>query len=389
VLGQAHRSIFTDEHHWFRESVRAFVEKEVAPHAHEARQRHELGRGLWLAAGLAGLLGLGVDEELGGSGTDDFRFNAILGEELATAGLAFASSIGIQTDVVSPYLTKLTTAEQRQRWLPDFCAGRIVTAIGMTEPGAGSDLASLRTTATRTDGAWLLNGAKTFITNGSSADLVIVAARTRSGSRREGITLFGVESGMGGFSRGAKLAKLGQHEADTAELFLDNVCVPDTNVIGEVDGGFRHMMEHLPQERLSVACVNLGHARAALTSTLGYVKERHAFGRPIGTFQNSRFALARAVTDLDVGQAFVDQCLMRHVAGTLTTAEASQAKWWSSEVQDRILDTCVQLHGGYGYMEEYSVARAWVDARVTRIWAGATEIMQEVVGRALALGEPK
>jgi alkylation response protein AidB-like acyl-CoA dehydrogenase len=383
------RLIFDDEHRWFEESVREFVRRELIPRREEIRAQRGIDRDLWLRAGEHGFLGLGVPTDYGGAGVDDFRFNAILGEQLARAGMAYASCFGIHTDVVAPYLLELTTAEQRDRWLPRFCAGDLLTAIGMTEPEAGSDLAGLRTTAVAAGGDWILNGAKTFITNGMSADLVIVAARTDGGARGRGITLFAVEREMSGFSRGRKLAKVGQHEADTAELFFDGVRVPAANVIGEVDGGFAHMMDRLTQERLSSACANLAHAAGAVETTLAYVRTRNAFGRPIGTFQNSRFLLADLVTRLDVTQAFVDRCLMDHVERCLTPVDAAKAKWWTAEVQNAALDACVQLHGGYGFMEEYDVARAWADARVTKIWAGSNEIMKEIIGRGLGLGDPR
>jgi alkylation response protein AidB-like acyl-CoA dehydrogenase len=382
------RSIFTDEHRWFRESVGQFAERSLRPVAERIREQRFIDRSLWLEAGAHGFLGIGVPEEYGGAGTRDFRFNAVFGEELAArVGLAYASSFGIQTDVVAPYLLELTTDAQRQRWLPRFCSGELITAIGMTEPEAGSDLAALRTAAVREDDGWAVSGSKTFITNGASADLVIVAARTSAGERGRGITLLAVEADMEGFTRGRKLHKVGQPEADTAELFFNAVRVPDENVLGEVDAGFRHMMERLPQERLSGACVNLAHARGAFERTLAYVQERRAFGRPIGSFQNSRFVLAELATELDVGQAYVDQCIAAHVEGSLSALDAAKAKWWTAEIQNRVVDQCVQLHGGYGYMEEYDVARAWADARVTKIWGGSNEIMKELIGRSLGLSE--
>jgi alkylation response protein AidB-like acyl-CoA dehydrogenase len=375
------RDLFDDEHDWFRETVREFT-----PSREAHRRAHAIPRSAWLAAGRAGLLAVALPEDLGGSG-GDFRFNAVMGEELARAGLAYASSFGIHSDIVAPYLLGLTDTAQRERWLPGFASGELVTAIGMTEPGAGSDLAALRTTAKRDGAGWVLNGAKTFITNGAGADLVIIAART--GEQRSDISLFGVERGTPGFSQGEPLVKVGQPEADTAELFLEDVRLPAGALIGEVGRGFAHMMERLPQERLSATFANLGHAAAALDSTLAYVKERSAFGRPIGSFQNSRFALAEAATSLDVAFAFADRCLAAHVSGRLDPIDAAKAKWWSADVQNRVIDTCVQLHGGYGYMDEYDVARAWADARVTKIWAGSNEIMKEVIGRDLGLGEPR
>jgi alkylation response protein AidB-like acyl-CoA dehydrogenase len=379
------RTLFEDEHLWFRESVRDFVQRTILPARERHRTERAIDRDVWLAAGSHGFLGLGVSQDYGGSGVDDFRFNAVLGEELARAGVAYASAFGIHTDVVSAYLLRLTTDEQRERWLPRFVTGEHITAIGMTEPEAGSDLAGLRTSATRSGEEWVINGAKTFITNGSRADLVVVAARTGAG--RRDISLFVVEGETPGFTRGAPLHKIGQPEADTAELFFDDARVPAENLLGELNRGFTHMMELLPQERLSAAIANLSHAAGAVESTIAYVKERKAFGRPIGSFQHNRFLLAELVTQLDVAQAYVDRCLEAHVAGRLTAVDAAKAKWWSAEVQNRVLDACVQLHGGYGYMQEYEVARAWCDARVTTIWAGSNEIMKELIGRDLGLGE--
>jgi alkylation response protein AidB-like acyl-CoA dehydrogenase len=381
------RTLFEDEHLWFRESVRHFVQRTILP----ARERHRVERAIdrevWLEAGSMGFLGLGVPQEYGGSGVNDFRFNAVLGEELSLAGVAYASAFGIHIDVVCPYLLELTTPEQRERWMPKFVTGEHITAIGMTEPEAGSDLAGLRTTATPTGDDWAINGSKTFITNGSRADLVVVAARTGTG--RRDISLFLVEGDTPGFTHGTPLHKVGQAEADTAELFFSDAHVPAENLLGELNRGFTHMMERLPQERLSAAISNVAHAGGVVESTLAYVKERKAFGRSVGSFQHSRFLLAELVTQLDVAQAFVDRCVEAHVAGRLTAVDAAKAKWWSAEMQNRVLEACVQLHGGYGYMQEYEVARAWCDARVTTIWAGSNEIMKEVIGRDLGLGEER
>lgn len=377
------RTLFEDEHNWFRESVAAFVDRELMPNRERFREQRSIDRETWLAAGAAGFLGLGVPAEYGGSGVEDFRFNAIFGEELARAGFAYGSSFGIQTDVVAPYLLELTSAEQKRRWLPGFCTGETITAIAMTEPAAGSDLKGIQSSARRDGRDWVLSGSKTFITNGFNADLVLTAAQVPEAG---GIGLFVVEEGMEGFSRGAKLAKLGQHEADTAELFFDEVRVPGENLLGEPGAGMRYMMSRLSQERLSTAVVNVAHAANALRLTLEYVRERRAFGQPIGAFQSSRFALAEADAELDAARVYVDRCVEAHVAGELTAVEAAKAKLLSSEVQNRVIDTCLQLHGGYGYVEEYEVARSWVDARVTRIWAGTSEIMKEVIGRSLELG---
>jgi long-chain-acyl-CoA dehydrogenase len=379
------RTLFEDEHIWFRESVAAFVARELLPMRERFREERGIPRAVWRRAGELGFLGLGVPAEYGGSGVDDFRFNAILGEELGRVGMAYGSAIGIHVDIVAPYLTRLTTEKQRQRWLPPFCTGELITAIGMTEPAAGSDLRGLQTTARRQGGDWVLNGSKTFVTNGMIADLIVVAAKTSA----RGMSLFAVEADMPGFARGRKLRKLGQHEAGTSELFFTDVRVPDENAIGDLDRGFEHMMTHLPQERLSSSALNLAHAATALDITLEYVRERHAFGQPVGTFQHNRFMLAELFTLVDVAQAFVDGCIAAHVAGALDPTDAAKAKWWTSEVQNRVVDACVQLHGGYGYMEEYEIAQAWLDARVTKIWAGSNEIMKEIIGRDLGLADPR
>lgn len=388
------RLIFEDEHNWFRESVETFVKRELAPRAEQIRRQRMIDREIWLKAGEAGFLGVGIPEEFGGNGVRDFRFNTVLQEEWARVGAAYGSSFGIHTDVCAPYLTDLCTEDQKERWLPKFVTGELVTAIGMTEAEAGSDLAHIKSGAKRNasgDG-WVVNGSKTFITNGIAADLVIAAIQTApedNPSGKPGITLMGIEEGMKGFARGRKLHKIGQHEADTAELFFEDVELPDANVIGEVGRGFAHMMEGLAQERLSSAVGNIAHAAAALEQTLEYTKQRHAFGRPIGSFQHNRFLQAELVTEVEVTQAFVDRCVHEHVSAKLDPVDAAKAKWWTSDVQGRVLDACVQLHGGYGFMEEYDVARAWADARVTRIWAGSNEIMKEIIGRSLGFGEPR
>ncbi|MET9217156.1 MULTISPECIES: acyl-CoA dehydrogenase family protein [unclassified Nocardia] len=379
------RTIYSEDHEAFRASVAEFVKRSIEPNAERFAEERAIDRATWLTAGELGYLGLGVPEEFGGSDAGDYRFAAVLGEELAKAGAALSSSFGIHYDVCAPYLVELTTDEQKRRWLPKFCTGEIVTAIGMTEPSGGSDLAALKTTAVRDGDDWIINGSKTFITNGFNADLVIVAARTSPEKKAKGITLFAVENGMEGFTRGRKLDKVGQPESDTAELFFDNVRVPDANRIGEVDRGFIAMMERLPQERIGAAISNIAHAAAILDETLTYAKERKAFGQQIGSFQYNKFLFAELVTKVEVTQAFVDQGIAAHAAGTLSAVDAAKAKWWSAQVQNEVLDACVQLHGGYGYMREYRVARAWMDARVTKIWAGSNEIMKELIGRDLGL----
>jgi len=361
------------------------VDRQVLPYTDDFIRDKGWSRGLWIEAGKQGFLGLEVPEEHGGSAAGDYRFNTVLGEELAKVNVALASCFGIHFDIVAPYLVDLTTPEQKERWLPGFCTGEIVTAIGMTEPSGGSDLAALKTTAVRDGDDWVLNGSKTFITNGHSADLVVVAARTSPEKKAKGITLFGIEAGMEGFTRGSKLDKVGQEESDTAELFFDNVRVPDANVIGEVDRGFVHMMERLPQERLGAAVNNIANAAQILAETIEYTRERKAFGQSVGSFQHNKFLIAELVTRVEVSQAYVDRCVLAHNSGDLTAVDAAKAKWWAAQVQNDVLDACVQLHGGYGFMNEYRVARAWRDARVTKIWAGSNEIMKELIGRDLGL----
>ncbi len=377
------REIYEADHEAFRESVKEFLDREVVPQLEAHQEAHAMPREFWLAAGKQGFLGLEIPEEYGGSEAGDYRFNAVLTEELAKVNMALPSCVGIHADICAPYLVHLTNAEQKQRWLPGFVSGETLTAIGMTEPSAGSDLAALKTTAVRDGDDYVLNGSKTFITNGYSADLVIVAARTSPEKKARGISLFGVEATKEGFSRGRKLDKVGQDESDTAELSFEDVRVSKDDLIGELDGGFIHMMQWLPQERLSAAITNLAHARQILAETIAYAHDRKAFGQSIGQFQHNKFLMAELVTKAEVTQAFVDQCVMAHTEGELTPIDAAKAKWWTAQVQNEILDHCVQLHGGYGFMNEYRVARAWRDARVTKIWAGSNEIMKELIGRDL------
>jgi alkylation response protein AidB-like acyl-CoA dehydrogenase len=379
------RTLYSVDHDAFRGSVRKFLERQVVPYLDSYVAAKALPREFWLEAGRHGLLGLDVPEAYGGSAAGDFRFNAVLLEELAKVSLALSSCVGIHGDIVAPYLVHLTTEEQRRSWLPGFVTGEVLTAIGMTEPSGGSDLANLRTTAIRDGDHWVLNGAKTFITNGFSADLVIVAARTSPEKGAKGITLFAVESTRSGFTRGRKLDKVGLDEADTAELSFTDVRIPADNIIGQLDNGFTHMMTFLTQERIGAAVTNLAHAVQILDETLQYARDRRAFGQSIGSFQHNKFLLAELVTRIEVTQAYIDQAVLAHTRGELTAVDAAKAKWWSAAVQNEVLDHCVQLHGGYGYMNEYRVARAWRDARVTRIWAGSNEIMKELIGRDLGL----
>ena len=379
------RSIYDEDHESFRASVREFLERSVIPHVEQHATDKAIPRDFWTEAGRQGFLGLEIPEEYGGAAAGDYRFNAVLLEELNKVNAALGSCVGIHADITAPYLVELGTEEQKQRWLPGVAAGEVLLAIGMTEPSGGSDLAALKTTAVKDGDTWVINGSKTFITNGYSADLVLVAARTAPEKKARGITLFAVESTAPGYSRGRKLDKVGQDESDTAELFFDNVRVTDAEIVGELDGGFIHMMQKLPQERLGCAISNVAHAKQILVETLQYAKDRKAFGQGIGSFQHNKFLLAELVTQIEVTEAFIDQCVVAHAAGELTPIDAAKAKWWSSQVQNEVLDHCVQLHGGYGYMNEYRVARAWRDARVSKIWAGSNEIMKELIGRDLGL----
>lgn len=379
------RTVYDEDHEVFRETARTFVERTLIPHHAQFAEEREIPRAAWHAAGKADLLGLEISENFGGTAPEDYRFNAVLQEELGRASMAFHSCFQMHFDVAVPYLSIYGTEDQQERWLPGAACGDIVTTIAMTEPSGGSDLAALRTSAVRRGDRWILNGSKTFITNGYTADLVIVAARTSPEKKAKGITLFALETGTPGFERGRKLDKVGQPEANTAELFFHDVELGDEHIIGDVDRGFIQMMEQLPQERIGAAVGNLAQAWAVLEETLVYVKERQAFGQSIGSFQHNKFLLADMVTKMEVTQAFVDACVAAHARGGLSAVDAAKAKYVSADVQNEVIDHCVQLFGGYGYMKEYRVAQAWLDARVTRIWGGTNEIMKEIIGRDLGL----
>ena len=378
------RTVFDPEHEQFREVVREFLAREVAPHAQAWEAAGIVDREVYRAAGKHGLIGFNVPEEFGGGGVSDFRFNAVVAEELAVAGPG-TPAFTLHNDIVAPYLVSLATPEQQQRWLPGFASGDLIGAIAMSEPGAGSDLAGVRTHAERDGSDWVLSGSKTFISSGINADLVIVVTRTDPTAGHRGFSLLVVERDMPGFTRGRNLEKIGQKSQDTAELFFDQVRVPAANVLGQQGRGFYHLMHNLPAERLSIAVSAVAGARAIFTETVAYAKNRTAFGQPIGAFQHNRFVLAELDTELDIAQVYVDRCLEAVVAGELTAVEAAKAKWWTTELQKRVVDACVQLHGGYGYMLEYPVARAYLDARVQTIYGGTTEIMKEIIGRDLGL----
>jgi len=378
------RAPFEPEHDAFRAAVRGFLDKQVVPFHKQWEAAGIVPREVWVEGGKQGLLGMGVPEEFGGGGSPDFRYNVVLGEEMVRAG---ASGVGftLHNDVVEPYLLLRTNDEQKQRWLPGFCSGEIITAIAMSEPGAGSDLQGLRTTAVRDGDSFVVNGQKTFITNGINADLVIVVVKTDPAAGAKGTSLLVVERGMEGFERGRNLDKVGLKAQDTSELFFRDVRVPVANLLGNENEGFIYLMQALPQERLSIAVAAVATAENALAGTLAYCKERTAFGRPIGSFQANRFTLAEMDTEVTIARTFVDRCVELHNDGKLSVADAAKAKWWTTELAKRVVDSCLQLHGGYGYMNEYPIAQAYVDTRISTIYGGTTEIMKEIVGRSLGV----
>ena len=386
TVGRMERTLYTDEHELFRDSFRQFLEREVVPHREAWDAAGIVDRQVFATAGTSGFLGIDVPEEFGGGGVKDFRYQAVIAEEIQQAG---ANGVGLgltlHNDICIPYFLHQTDDEQRRRWLPAICAGTAITAVAMTEPGIGSDLASMTTTAIRDGDHYVVNGSKTFITNGINADLVITAVKTDPTQKHAGMSLLILERGMEGFERGRNLEKIGMHAQDTAELFFSDVRVPVENRLGAEGQGFRYLVSNLAQERLSIAVTAVAAARAAFDWTLAYTKERTAFGQKIGSFQNSRFRLAEMKTEIEIGQSFIDQSVLALNRGTLTVEDAAMAKWWATELQGRVIDGCVQLHGGYGFMSEYPIARAYADARITRIYGGTTEIMKEIIGRSLGV----
>ena len=379
------RKHFDEDHLAFGEAFRAFADKVIVPNYLDWEKAGITPREVFVEAGRSGFLGMQVPEQYGGGGVDDFRFNQALDEQVALAGIT-GSGLGItlHNDTCLPYFLSFCNDEQKQRWLPGIASGELITAVAMTEPGAGSDLAGIRTTAKRDGDDYIVNGSKTFITNGINSDLVITAVRTGE-DRHNGMSLLILERGMPGFERGRNLDKLGLHSQDTAELSFSDVRVPAANLLGEEGQGFTQLTQKLPQERTSIAVSAVAEARGAFEETLRYVQERKAFGTTIASFQNTKFVLAEIATEVDIAQAFIDQCVNLLNAGELAVADAAKAKWWSTELQGRVIDQCVQLHGGYGYMTEYSVSRRYADARVTRIYGGSTEIMKGVVSKSLGL----
>jgi long-chain-acyl-CoA dehydrogenase len=378
------RDIFTSEHDAFRDMVRAFIARNITPYHEQWERDRVVSREVWRQAGAAGLLGIEMDEKYGGGGNPDYTYYLIMDEELARAG-AHGPGFSVHNDIVGQYLVRLVTPEQAQRWLPGYCSGELITAIAMSEPGAGSDLQGIRTTAVRDGDDWILNGQKTFISNGQLCDLVIVFARTDPDAGHLGYSLLMVERGMAGFERGRNLEKVGMHAQDTSELFFSDVRVPAANLLGEPGNGFVALMQNLPRERIAIGATALAGAEHVFATTLDYCRQRQAFGRPIGSFQHSRFQLAEMATELAVARAFTDRAITEHEAGRLTTEDAAMVKWWDTELCNRVVDRCVQLYGGYGYMREYPVARAFADGRVQSIFGGTTEIMKEIIGRGLGV----
>tara|TARA_R110000850_G_scaffold23280_5_gene68714 strand:+ start:5348 stop:6505 length:1158 start_codon:yes stop_codon:yes gene_type:complete len=381
------RTIFEPEHEQFRDSVRRFMQAEVGPHADRWRKEGMVDRETFLKAGEQGLLCVFAEEKYGGAEIKDVRFDQIIIEENMRHG-DIGFYIHLHSDLVAPYIHKLGNEEQKDRFMPGIVAGETILAVAMTEPGTGSDLAGMKTRAVDKGDHWLLNGTKTYISNGILGDLIVVAARTDP-DRPHGISLFLVERGMEGFERGRKLEKMGLKSQDTAELFFNDVKIPKANLLGEAGQGFKYLAQMLAQERLIAAICFLGTAQTAFDLTLEYVKERRAFGKPIGAFQNTRFKMAQMRAELDMAQTYVDQCVLLLNDDALSAEDASAAKLLTSELEGRVMDQCVQFHGGAGYMEEYRISRMYTDARISRIFAGTSEIMLEIIGRGLGLDERK
>jgi long-chain-acyl-CoA dehydrogenase len=383
------RTLFEDLHEDFRASFRTFLQREVLGEGGRYGEWERAGivpREVFALAGRGGFLAMAVPERYGGAGAEDFRLNLVIGEETQRAGVgSFGLGITLHNDICLPYFLSYASEEQRERWLGGIASGELITALAMTEPGIGSDLAAMSTRAIADGDDYVVDGTKTFITNGINADLVITAVKTDPGERHRGISLLVIERGMEGFERGRNLEKIGQHAQDTAELSFQGVHVPRANLLGREGEGFSYLVSNLPQERLSIAASAVAAAEAALGWTLDYVRERRAFGQPIGSFQSSRFTLAEIRTEVEIARVYLDRCAQALNDGELSAEDAAMAKWWCTELQGRVVDRCLQLHGGYGYMLEYPIARAYADARVTRIYGGANEIMKEIVGRSLGL----
>jgi alkylation response protein AidB-like acyl-CoA dehydrogenase len=381
------RTIFADEHDQFRASFRSWLDKEVVPHHEQWEADGIIPRELWLEAGKHGFLGLTVPEQYGGGGTDDYRFAAVMTEEIADTGvIGSGNGMTLHNDIVLPYFLGLCNDEQKQRFLPGMVTGEIVGALAITEPNTGSDVAGVTTTAVRHGDVYVVNGSKTFISNGIHSDVVVTTVKTDPAAGHRGMSLLLLERGMPGFERGRNLDKMGMHAQDTAELSFTDVEVPAANLLGDEGKGFYYLMGNLAQERLGIAVGAVGVAQAAIRWTLEYTRERRAFGQAIATFQNSKFVLAELHTETQAAQVYVDRCIELHGEGRLSAEQAAAAKYWCTELQNKVVDRCVQLHGGYGYMREYPIARAWADSRIQTIYGGTSEIMKEIVGRALVGG---
>jgi alkylation response protein AidB-like acyl-CoA dehydrogenase len=384
------RTLYEPDHEAYRETVREFLAREVAPHQDEWDRQHWIDRGVFARAAKAGVYALQIDERYGGAGEPDYRYRMIVCEEVARINaLSFGLTISLQDDLVLAYLLDLTTDEQKQRWLPGIAAGELIGALAMTEPGAGSDLKGIRTTASRAGDEWILNGQKTFISSGIMSDVVVVAARTDPEGGSGAFSLFVVERDTPGFERGRQLEKIGLPAQDTSELFFNDARVPAANLLGDVGRGLPYLMSHLPRERLGVSAKAMATTRAIFDLTVDYCRQRTAFGKPLTGNQHVRFELAEMDTEIDIAQAYVDQSVRAFNAGDLTPVDAAKGKWFVSELQKRVIDRCLQLHGGYGYMAEYPVARAYLDTRVQTIYGGTTEIMKEIIGRDIAAGGPQ
>ncbi|MTD15985.1 acyl-CoA dehydrogenase [Nakamurella sp. YIM 132087] len=378
------RGLYTADHEAFREVVAEFVRREVVDKLEKWDEQRLIDRATWLAAGAQGIIGLSAPEEFGGAGQSDYRYRSVVLEELAKVhATSLASSFSLQDDIIIPYVAALGTEEQKDRYVRGMASGELIGAIAMTEPGTGSDLRGIRTSGRKVDGGWIVNGAKTFITSGYQCDFVITVVRTDPEATSRAFSLLIVPADSPGFSRGRKLDKVGLLAQDTAELFYEEVFVPDSAVLGELGGGLGQLAHHLPLERLSIAAHAIAVSDAVLKDTIDYTQQRVAFGQPIADFQNTRFQLAEMATELDVTRAYVDKAMLAQSDGELTATEAAKAKWWAAEVQNRIIDRCLQLHGGYGYMLEYPVARAFRDARIQKIFGGTNEIMKMIIGREI------
>jgi alkylation response protein AidB-like acyl-CoA dehydrogenase len=381
------RTLYGPDHEAYRETVREFLAREIVPHQHDWDRQHMIDRAVFARAAKAGIYALQVDERFGGAGESDYRYRMVVCEEVARVfAYSFGLTISLQDDLVLHYLLDLTTEQQKERWLPGFASGELIGALAMTEPGAGSDLKGIRTSARRDGDRWILNGQKTFISGGIMADVVVVAARTDSADGSGAFTLFVVERDTPGFERGRQLDKIGLPAQDTAELFFYDAVVPAANLLGDEGRGLYHLMSHLPRERLGVTAKAIANTRAIFDETVEYCRQRTAFGQPLTGQQHIRFELAEMATEIDVAEAYADKSVLAFNAGELSAVDAAKGKWYVSELQKRVIDRCLQLHGGYGYMSEYPVARAFLDTRVQTIYGGTTEIMKEIIGRQIAAG---